>query len=93
MQTVNLLTKAQELGFTSSVDPDIAKLLADIRNSTTNTGGIQQLNDPNLQRFTFANSSNGIRYYPTIRLDFNLTENHHLESIYLSELPHHDRHA
>jgi len=42
---------------TSTIDPTVGKLLADIRNSTTGKGGIQQLTDPNLQRFTFANPS------------------------------------
>jgi hypothetical protein len=67
---------------TSTIDPTIGKLLADIRNSTTGKGGIQQLTDPNLQRFTFANPSGDNRYFPTLRLDFNLNEKHHLEASY-----------
>jgi hypothetical protein len=67
---------------TATTDPVIEKLLADIRNSTQGIGGIQQLNDPNFQRFTFANNSAGKRYYPTIRLDFNLSEKHQLENVY-----------
>ena len=67
---------------TSTIDPTVGKLLADIRNSTTDKGGIQQLTDPNLQRFTFANPSGDNRYFPTLRLDFNLNEKHHLEASY-----------
>ncbi len=67
---------------TTTIDPVVQNLLADIRNSTQGIGGIQQLNDPNLQRFTFANNSAGKRYYPTIRLDFNLSEKHQLENVY-----------
>ncbi|MGH9834362.1 MAG: carboxypeptidase regulatory-like domain-containing protein, partial [Blastocatellia bacterium] len=67
---------------TATIDPTIGKLLADIRNSTTLTGSITQLTDPNLQRFTFANGSAGKRYYPTVRLDFNLTSKHRLENVY-----------
>ena len=82
VRQVNLLDLASSRGQTSTVDPVIEKLLADIRNSTTGKGGIQQSSDPNLQRFTFANDSSDNRYFPTLRLDFNLNEKHHLESSY-----------
>ena len=82
VRQVNLLQLAANRGQTSTIDPVVGKLLADIRNSAANTGGIQQLTDPNLQRFTFANNSGDNRYFPTLRLDFNLTEKHHLEGIY-----------
>src|SRR5206468_2997178 len=59
-------------------DPVIARLLADIRNATTTTGGIQALTDPNLQRFTFTNSSATFNYYPTARVDLNLSDKHRL---------------
>ena len=79
-RTVNLLTLAAANGQTATVDPTVGKLLADIRTSTTNTGGITNQTDPNLQTFTFANPSMSIRYFPTTRLDFNLTSKHHLEN-------------
>ncbi len=82
VEKVDLLAVAARNGQTATIDPVIGKLLADIRNSTILTGAVQQLTDPNLMRFTFANNSSGIRYYPTIRLDFNLTEKHHLENVY-----------
>jgi hypothetical protein len=65
---------------TSTIDPVIGRLLADIRNSTTQTGAVFQLTDPNLQRFTFTNKGNNTTYYPTTRFDFNLTAKHHLEA-------------
>src|SRR5262245_160968 len=82
VREVNLLELAKSRGQTSTIDPVVGKLLADIRNSTTGKGGIQQLTDPNLQRFTFANPSGDNRYFPTLRLDFNLNEKHHLEASY-----------
>ncbi len=82
VRTKDLLQLAAANGQTATIDPTIAKLLTDIRNSTANTGGIQQLTDPNLQNFTFVNGSSGNRYYPTTRLDFNLTSKHHLENVY-----------
>ena len=50
VQTVNLLDLAARIGQTSSVDPVIAKLLSDIRNST-NGQGLADLTDPNMQRW------------------------------------------
>jgi hypothetical protein len=85
VRQANLLEIAQRTGCsgcTTTIDPVVGKLLADIRSSTTNTGGIVPLTDPNLQSFTFANTSAGKRYYPTIRFDFNLSANHHLENVY-----------
>jgi Carboxypeptidase regulatory-like domain len=82
VREVNLLDLAKSRGQISTIDPVVGKLLADIRNSTTGKGGIQQLTDPNLQRFTFANPSGDNRYFPTLRLDFNLNEKHHLEASY-----------
>ena len=67
-------------GCTSTIDPVIGKLLSDIRNSTGNTGGITQLTDPNLQRFTYNPSGFSTTKRPTVRFDFNLTDKHHLET-------------
>jgi len=79
-RTVNLLTLAAANGQTSTIDPTIGKLLADIQSSTNGTGGVTQNTDPNLQTFTFNNYGLQRRYFPTVRLDFNLTEKHHLEN-------------
>jgi hypothetical protein len=76
VQTVNLLTLAAANGQTATADPTIAKLLADIRASTGTTGTISDLTDPNLQRYAFANQSEQVRRYPTVRLDFNVSKNH-----------------
>ncbi len=54
---------------------------AQIRQSTTTTGSIENLTDPNHQRFTFVNTGGQVRKFPTVRLDFNLTSKHHLENV------------
>ncbi|HZS08453.1 MAG TPA: carboxypeptidase-like regulatory domain-containing protein [Blastocatellia bacterium] len=77
---VNLLQLAASKGQTSTVDPVIGKLLADIRSATNGTGGITQLTDPNLQRFSYNPSGFSINKRPTVRFDFNLTDKHHLET-------------
>ncbi len=85
VRQVDLLQVARTVGCggcTTAIDPTIAKLLGDIRQSTSKAGAIQQLTDPNLQRFTFTNTGGQDRYFPTVRFDFNLTSKHHLESIY-----------
>jgi hypothetical protein len=82
IRTLDLLDLARKNNQLSDIDPVVGKLLADIRSSTANTGGIATHNNPNLQFFTFNNSSMGIRYMPTVRLDFNLSSKHKLENTY-----------
>jgi hypothetical protein len=83
---VNLYTLAAANGQTSTPDPTIAKLLQDIRESSKTTGAIQALTDLNLERFTFTNQGGQTRYFPTVRLDFNLTSKHKLENIWNYQL-------
>ncbi|MGH9940050.1 MAG: TonB-dependent receptor, partial [Blastocatellia bacterium] len=72
----------------STVDPTIAKLLTDIRAATGVRGSVEILEDPDRvtnpiqQRYVFPNFSTDRRYFPTLRLDFNLTSKHHLENTY-----------
>ncbi len=77
-RTVNLLELAQRNSQVSTIDPTIGKLLSDIR-GTTNKGAVTALTDPNLERFNFITPGNNTTKFPTIRLDFNVTEKHHLE--------------
>lgn len=85
VQQVNLLQLAQRVGCsgcTTTIDPTVAKLLSDIRQSTTTTGFVEQLSDPNLQRFSFTNTGGQRRTFTTVRFDFNLGSKHKLENIY-----------
>lgn len=81
-RTVDLLALAKANGQTATIDPTVGKLLADIRGATATKGGTTQQSDPNLQTYTFANSSLGRRYLPTVRFDINLSSKHHLENTY-----------
>src|SRR5215813_7435195 len=76
---INLLTLG---GQTAATDPIIGKVLADIRSAANSTGGVQPSSNPNTQTFTFNNSSMGRRYFPTVRLDFNLSSKHSLSNTY-----------
>ncbi len=77
---INLLQLASANGQTPSTDPTVAKLLSDIRSSTTGNGTITTTSDPNLQYFNFTNTGGQIRRFPTVRFDFNITQKHHLEN-------------
>lgn len=80
----NVLARAASLGnpgMPGTTDPTISGLLTQIRNSSSgftvvNTG------DPNLQQFSFQNPGGQVRKFPTVRFDFNLTKNHHVENIW-----------
>ncbi len=85
VQTVNLLALAANNGNTASLDPAVAKLLSQIQGSTLTTGNVAQLTDPNLQRFSFINASQGIRRYPTTRVDVNVTKNHRVGVSYYAQ--------
>lgn len=78
---VNLLALAAANGFTGTFDPTIAKILADIRSSTS-AGSLKPQTDLNQQTFTFTNTGGQLRRFPTLRLDFNVTSKHHVEAIY-----------
>ena len=80
VRTVNLLTLAATNGQTATIDPVIGKLLSDIRSATSGAGGITQLTDPNLQRFSYNPTGSSTAKRPTVRFDFNVTEKHHAEA-------------
>jgi Carboxypeptidase regulatory-like domain len=81
VREINLLQLAAASGQTSTVDPTIAKLLADIRASTS-SGGVADLTDPLVQRFTFPSTFSGITRYPHARLDVQLTQKHRVTATY-----------
>jgi hypothetical protein len=71
---VNVLQLAASNGVHATPDPTVTALLQDIRNSV-NGGSLSDL-DPNLQRFAFNVPVQSQRWYPTFRLDYNLTSKH-----------------
>jgi hypothetical protein len=77
-RTVNLLDLAQRTGQIATLDPLVTKLLQDIRNSTASGGSVSDLNDPNLQRYTWQTPVRNYTPAPTVRIDYNLTQKHRL---------------
>ncbi|MCE9602416.1 MAG: TonB-dependent receptor [Gemmatimonadetes bacterium] len=81
LQTINLLTLAASKGQTSTTDPSIAKLLADIRTASATTGAIRTF-DQNNDQYDYVPSATQMRKFPTVRLDYNVTTNHRLSGTY-----------
>ena len=77
-RTVDLLALAAAGGHVSTLDPLMAKLLSDIRQSTTTTGSIVEHSDPTLDQFRYNVSVRSLNRFPTVRVDWNLSENHRL---------------
>ncbi|HXF82298.1 MAG TPA: carboxypeptidase-like regulatory domain-containing protein [bacterium] len=78
VREVNLLALAAANGHVATPDPTIAKLLADIRAATTGTGSITNLPDPLYQRYSYNLDQRSHFRFPTVRLDFNLSDRHRL---------------
>jgi len=79
-QTVNVLDLAARNGQLSSPDPTMTAMMRDI--STAVSGGSLENIDANLLRYTFNVPVETKRWYPTFRLDYNLTSNHRASFAY-----------
>jgi hypothetical protein len=78
VRTVNLLQLAADNGQTSTIDPTTGKLLADILSATS--GGSLATIDNNLLRFSYNVPVASQRRFPTVRIDYNLTDKHRFSS-------------
>ncbi len=86
VKSVNLLALAAKQGQMATTDSTVMALLADIRNATKQTGGMLQLSDPNLQRFTYSSKMNDTFGGPTARVDVNVTSRHRVgASVYVQK--------
>lgn len=75
VKSVSLLNVA---GNVSTIDPTIAKLLADIRTATGTTGSVVDQVNPLYQTYTWQNRIQSTNRFPTARIDYNLTSKHRL---------------
>ncbi len=78
--TVNLLTLAAAAGQTATIDPTVAKLLAQMK-SAGDAAGTYDSRDANTNYLNVQSSSKQFRKYPSMRLDYNLTKNHRLTAV------------
>jgi hypothetical protein len=67
--------------FFTTPDPTVSSVLNEIRGSLSGAV-IKDTGDPNIQQVTFVNSGGQVRKFPTVRLDFNVGKNHHIENIW-----------
>ena len=81
--SVNVFTLAASAGLIATPDPTINALLGDIRSSLTGVNAvIQATGNPNIQQATFFNTGAQTRRFPTVRFDFQVSKNHHVENIW-----------
>jgi len=73
---INLYALAAANGQTSTPDPLIGRLLQDIRSSTSAGVLSPVTGNLNAERLTFQQAVGGPTYYPTIRMDYNLSTAH-----------------
>ncbi len=71
---VDLMALAAKNGQTAKIDPLVAKLIGDVRASTQKTGTINATTDPLTQSFNWQQRTSSKTTYPTVRVDYNLTE-------------------
>ena len=82
-RSVNVLELAARNGQTSTVDPTIGALLAQIRSAAGTTGAIStEPGATNTQTYVFQSPGKGLEHLPTTRVDFNLTDRHRLSGTY-----------
>ncbi len=86
VRSVNLYQLAAANGFPSTPDPMIAKTLSQIAGLTDGAAGLKSRiatnTDYNRNNLDFQSKGGNYRRFPTTRLDYNLTEKHHLEFVY-----------
>jgi hypothetical protein len=78
---VNLLELAARNGVLATSDPVVLQLLTDMRNSTQSgaVGLIEPIEgDLNLERYRFQQPGQSNNKFPTVRLDYNLSDRHRL---------------
>jgi len=75
--TVDLMALAAKNGHKATIDPVVAKLLADVR-SSTGKGTVTTTIDPLTQSFAWSQATDSKTIYPTVRLDYNITSKHRI---------------
>ncbi len=86
VRTTNLYQIAGAAGFTSTPDPIIAKTLSQIASLTDGVAGLKSRiatnTDYNRNNLDFQSKGGNYRRFPTTRIDYNVTEKHHIEFVY-----------
>ena len=78
VQSVNLLGLAAANGQLATIDPIVAKTLANIQAATAQQGGVSALNNPLVQQYTWSTPTSSFNPSPTVRIDYEVTPSHRL---------------
>lgn len=81
-QTVNLLALAAAQGQVSTPDPTVMSILSRIKAATATVGTINETTARNVNQYVFQPTRESDQYTPTLRLDYNLTENNRISATY-----------
>ena len=81
--TVDLLDLARQNGFRDSIDT-VNRSLLDLMAASVNQPGVgfNVPTNPYTQSIRFNNNASGERYFPTLRLDYNINDNWRMEGIW-----------
>jgi hypothetical protein len=86
VHNVNLFQLAAANGFTSTPDPIIGKMLSQIDGLVEGQAGLKSRiasnADYNTNNLDFQSKGGNYRRFPTVRMDYNLTQKHHIEFVY-----------
>uniref|UniRef100_Q01YS8 TonB-dependent receptor, plug n=1 Tax=Solibacter usitatus (strain Ellin6076) TaxID=234267 RepID=Q01YS8_SOLUE len=75
---VDLMAMAARNGQVARIDPLVAKMLGDVRKSTSITGVVNSTTDPLTQSFVWQQPTTSKTTFPTVRVDYNVTAKHRL---------------
>ena len=86
VRTTNLYQIAAAAGLPSTPDPIIAQTLSQIATLTDSVSGLKSRvstnTDYNRNNLDFQSKGGNYRRFPTLRMDYNLTDKHHIEFVY-----------
>ena len=79
--SVDLMGLAAKNGQISKIDPTVARLLADVRKSTSG-GVLNNTTDPLTQQLVWQQPVKSKTTYPTVKIDYNLSSRHTISGSY-----------
>jgi hypothetical protein len=83
IREVNVLSLAAANGQISAKDPLVSTLLGNIRADTQTAGGaLSTTSDPLLDSYVWQSPGKLFEHQPTLRIDYNITDNHRLSGSY-----------
>ena len=78
---VDLMALAAKNGQISKIDPTVARLLADVRKSTSG-GTVNNTTDPLTQQLVWQQPTTSKTTFPTVKIDYNLSSRHTISGSY-----------